>query len=378
MSTVFRLPHDRLEPDTTQRVVERVLFITGQLHDDSAGHNILRLARELRRRGKEVGLACAGGPLTNRFEKIGISPLVTPLLNRSRATPLPARTLLARARDLQPELLHLFGRPLAAWGLRLARALQLPYVLTITTFAARRGRLKGDWRRGAIATYSEELREELVNHDRVPKEAIGVLPPGIALADYERFRDSNGSSQVPIVGTVGPLVPERGCDYFLKAAREILDRGRQVQFLVAGDGPELPRLRRLARQLQLDQHVTFAEHYDDYRSMLAVLDVCVLSALQEGLSLNVLEAIACRKPVVATGAGPVCGVIKDGETGFLAPKKDPVAIAEKVLKLLDDEGLARKIVDAAYEMVRERFSIEASVQALLRFYSWCVTRAERT
>ncbi len=377
MSTVFRLPQDRLKPDSQQRVVERVLFVTSELHDDSAAHNILRLARELRRRGKEVGLACAGGPLTSRFEKIGISPLVTPHLNRSRAGPLPARALLAHARDLQPELLHVFGRSLAAWGLRLARALQLPYVLTITTFAARRGRLKGDWRRGAIATYSEELREELVNHDRVPKEAIGVLPPGIALADYERFRDSNGSSRVPIVGTVGPLVPERGCDYFLKAAREILDRGRQVQFLVAGDGPELPRLRRLARQLQLEQHVTFAEHYDDYRSMLAVLDVCVLSALQEGLSLNVLEAIACRKPVVATGAGPVCGVIKDGETGFLAPKKDPVAIAEKVLKLLDDEGLARKIVDAAYEMVRERFSIEASVQALLRFYSWCVTRAER-
>ncbi len=376
MSTVFRLPQGKTSPDHQQRVVRAVLFVASGLGEDSASHQILRLARELRRRGKEVGLACAGGPLTDRFEKIGISPLVARSLAYPRAAFLPARGLLAHARHLAPEVLHFFGRPLAGWALRLSRVLGLPYALSITTFATGRAPLKGDWRRGAVLTYSEELREELVNHDRVPKGAIALIPAGISLPDYERYRDSNGSSEVPVVGTVGPLVPERGCEYFLRAAREILDRGRQVQFLVAGDGPQLPRLRQLARQLQLDHHITFTQHFDDYRSMLAVLDVCVLSALQEGLSLNVLEAIACRKPVVATGAGPVCGIIKDGETGFLAPKKAPTAIAEKVLKLLDDEGLRRKIVDAAYEMVRQRYSIEASVQSLLRFYSWCVARAE--
>lgn len=377
MSTVFRLPQGRPETDEPPRVVERVLFIAGEVREDSTGHSILRLARELRRRGKEVGLACAGGSLVDRFETIGISPVVARPLAWPRAALLPAPGLVGLARDFQPELLHLFGRPLAAWGRRLSGSVELPYALTVTTFAPTRSPLKGEWRRGAVVTYSEELREELVNHDHVPKEAIGIIPLGIALGDYERYRHSEGSSEVPVVGTVGPLTPAGGCEYFVRAAREILDRGRQVRFLVAGDGPERLRLRRLARQLDLEPHLTFAEHYGDYRSMLAVLDVCVLPALQEGLSLNVLEAIACRKPVVATGAGPVCGVVKDGETGFLAPKKDPGAIAGKVLTLLDDEGLARKMVDAAYEMVRERFSIEASVQCLLRFYSWCVARAER-
>jgi glycosyltransferase involved in cell wall biosynthesis len=108
--------------------------------------------------------------------------------------------------------------------------------------------------------------------------------------------------------------------------------------------------------------------------MIAVLDICVLPAVRDGLGLDILEAMACRKPVVATGAGPAYSLIADGETGLLAPKKDPAAIAEKIIALLRDPALAHRLVEAAHAMVRQRFSVEATADVLLRYYEWCSER----
>jgi len=380
MSTVLYLPNGRngLAAESAGPFLHRVLFVVGEVRDDGVGHAVLRLARELRRRGKEVSLACGGGALAGEFERIGIRPCVSRQLARPGRPLLLSRSLLAYIRDNDPELIHLFGRGLADWGMRLSAAAGRPYVLTVMTFSptARGGGLHGKWRRGSILVPSQELREELVNRDHVPKDAIAVVRLGVALDDYERYREAEGSATAAVVGTVGPLTPERGVEYFVRAAREILDRGGDAHFVIAGDGPERAALRRLVRKLDLDDSVTMVQHFSDYREMIAMLDVCVIPALQEALSLNVVEAMACRKPVVATGVGPVCGIITDGETGFLAPRKDPEAIAERVLRLLGDRELARRIADAALEMVRERFSMEASVRGLLTFYGRCLQRSE--
>ena len=380
MSTVFRLTNGRggPPPEFAGPPVARIFLVASEVRDDSTGQSILRLARELRRRGKEVDLACGGGALVAEFERLGIRPLVSRHLLAPGKPLLTPRALVSRVREFNPDLLHFFGRPLAGWASRLSRITRRPYALTVMTFASPslRDEVRGDWRRGAVLAACQELREELVNEDRVPKEAIAVIPIGVALEDYERYRDAGGPRTVPVVGTVGPLTPERGCEYFVRAAREILDRGCEAHFLIAGDGSEDLALRRLIRKLELDKQVTMAESFTDYRRMIAVLDVCVIPAIQEGLTLNVIEAMACRKPVVATGVGPVCSVISDGETGFLAPKKDPSAIADKAIQLLSDRDLAQRIVERAYEMVRERFSMDLTVQNLLSFYSQCLARAK--
>lgn len=358
--------------------VDRVAFVAGELRDDSIGHSVLRLARELLRRGRNVDLLCGGGPLVGELRRIGLDPLVSRQLQSAWGPLWVPRALRERLQAFRPQLVHLFGRRRAAWGPKLSQAAGAPYLLTVMTFApsARRGRLAGDWSRGSVMAVSEELREALVNQARIPKHAIAVVPIGIALEDYERYRDDNGREHTPVVGMVGPLAPDRGCDTFLRAARQVLDAGHDALFLIAGQGPERERLRRLVRKLNIDKWVTLVSDFTDYRRMIAVLDICVLPALHEGLSLNAIEAMACRKPVVATGVGAVYDIVEDGETGLLAPKRDPVAIAEKIIRLIEDRDLARRIVDAAYRRVEERFSLPVSVGRLLQFYSQCLARTE--
>jgi len=358
--------------------VGKVFFVAAGVGDDSTCHSVLRLASELRRRGTQVAMACGGGPLVGGFRQSGIATVVMGRLANPRPPLLAPRALLDDVARFAPDLLHFFGRPMARWAARLAALADKPYVLTVTTFAPHRhrARLPGDWRRGSIMAVGEELREELVNQARIPKDAIAVIPIGIALGEYERYQATHDRTAIPVVGTVGPLTPERGCEYFVRAAKEILDRGSEAQFLLAGNGPELLRLRRLIHELRIDKWVTVAESVPDYRRMIAVLDVCVIPAVREGLGLDVLEAMACRKPVVATGAGPACSLISDGETGLLAPKKDPATLAEKVIRLLREPELAQALVNAAYRMVSERYSLEATTDRLLGFYARCIERSE--
>ena len=381
-TTVFRVGNGRppRPGEGGLPAVGKALFVAGGLCDDSVCHSVLRLARELKVRGCEVHMACGGGPLVPELERAGIPTLVVSRLATSKSPFLIPGPLLDQVRKLDPDILHFFGRPLARLAARVVNATGKPYVLTVMTFAPPgvRDKIPGKWKRGAVMAVSEELREELVNRARIPKDAIGVIPIGIALDEYERYRATHEGTSVPVVGTVGPLTAERGCEYFVQAAKEILDQGHSVQFLIAGDGPERFPLRRRIHELGIDKSVTVAEAYSDYRRMIAVLDICVIPAVREGLGLDVLEAMACRKPVVATGAGPAYSLISDGETGLLAPKKDPAAIAEKVIRLLQEPELATRLVETAYAMVRERFSVEATAEALLYFYARRIQRAEAT
>ena len=374
MSSAPDSPPDSRDSDPEGRTVRRLLLVTGKVSDESFGHAVLRLAGELRRRGTEVALLGGNGTLWGEPGDAAAEPA---LANGAHPRARPPRRVLDRVRALGPDLIHLFGRRLAAWGATLAAAAGCPYVLTILgPPSGRRPRLRGDWTRGSVLAISEELREQLVNRCHVPKSVVGVIPLGIALDDYERYRGAQRSDRVPVVGMVGALTRERGGEVFLRAAKRIVEGGHDAQFLLAGDGPERDRLRRLAQQLGIAHCTTMVRRFSDYREMIGVLDICVIPALAEGLGLNVIEAMACRKPVVATGIGSVYSVIADGETGLLAPRGDDRALAHKLLRLIEDRDLARRIADAAYEQMRERFSVHGTIERLLAFYSECLARAE--
>jgi glycosyltransferase involved in cell wall biosynthesis len=351
--------------------------VTAELLDDTFGHGALRLARELRRRGKDVGLLCGGGKLAQWFRGIGIEPIVSERLRSpGRLLWLPRR-LRQQVQAFGPDLIHLFGSSLAGWGRKLSRAADCPYVITVMTLPSRgRARLRADWRRGSVLALSEELREQLVNQGRVPKDVISVIPFGIDLDEYERFRAPEGRARTPVVGMVGPLTRERGCEVFLQAAREVLDRGHEAHFLLAGHDPGRAPLRRRIQRFHLEDALTAVHQFSDYRQMLAVMDICVFPGLRDDLDLNVLEAMACAKPVVATSVGGVYSLIADGETGLLSPPNDASALAERVSHLIENSAIADRIAQNALDQVRENFSIPASVERLLAFYSQCLTRVE--
>ena len=172
----------------------------------------------------------------------------------------------------------------------------------------------------------------------------------------------------PIVLFVGRLVPYKGVDVLLDALT-----GMQATALIVGEGPQRSALEAQARQLGIASRVKFLGAVPDQE--LAALyrgcDVFVLPSVtrQEAFGVVQLEAMAASKPVISTDVGTGVGwVNRNGETGYVVPPRDPVALREALRRLLADTGLQQSMGDAARRRVRSSFSVERMIDDTLALY----------
>ena len=160
----------------------------------------------------------------------------------------------------------------------------------------------------------------------------------------------------------------KGHVFFLGAAQRVAAVHPEVEFLIAGAGPEEDNLRRLARELGLNRNLTFASNLYDFSSALAAMDIFCLPSLRQSMGTIMLEAMALGRPVIATGVGGIYGVVRNNETGFVVPPSDSVVFAERILELLNDPVRARAIGEAGRVLVREEFGVERMVAETAALY----------
>ena len=212
---------------------------------------------------------------------------------------------------------------------------------------------------------------DLERFSSAPRER-GVCPPGLAL-DPTRLT----------VGLVSRLIPEKGIEEFLRAAREVVDRYPAVQFVIVGgdtapDGRHLRRWHALTAELALAHYVIFTGWRQDLPAITPCFDVAAqASKYWEGWGMSLLEAMACGKPVVATRIGAVPEVVDDGTTGILVEPGDVHALARALLVLLTDAALRRRMGEAGRRRVEARFDQAQLVQAMERLYTDVLNGARR-
>lgn len=140
------------------------------------------------------------------------------------------------------------------------------------------------------------------------------------------------------------------------------------KLLLVGEGPEVPRIRRLVDMLGVTDHVLFTGRRDDLPELLSFSDVMVLPSEKEAFGLVLLEAFACGVPAVGTNAGGIPEVIEEGINGYIVPIGDPDAIAERTLRILNDSTLHHKMKEQAMETVKGKFSSDIIVAQYEKLY----------
>ena len=255
-----------------------------------------------------------------------------------------------------------------AWAGRLYRALEW--------LAARVSR--------RIVALSDEQRDLLVRTGVARPDQVVVIPNGVRINEWSSLPRRAAARRrlgLPekglLVGMAARLAPQKGCRHFVRAARLVAHRRPDVRFALVGEGDIGEDLVRLAADLGLGDRFRWLGHCDDMRAFYAALDVFVLSSLWEGMPYVVLEAMACGRPVCATGIPGVREVIRHGETGLLSPAEDDAALAENILALLDDAPRRRAMGRAARALAAEGFSSEAFLWRLACLYSDLVEEGAR-
>jgi glycosyltransferase involved in cell wall biosynthesis len=161
-----------------------------------------------------------------------------------------------------------------------------------------------------------------------------------------------------VIGALGNLRPEKDLETFLFAARGILDAIPSVQFLIVGDGPGANKLKRLADDLHLSASLQFLGERSDVPDLLAALDILMMSSYSESFPNAILEAMSMGKPVIATNVGGIPELVEEGETGFLVPPRDPMAIADRALSLCRDSARRLRMGQAARACVESNFTVQ--------------------
>ena len=138
--------------------------------------------------------------------------------------------------------------------------------------------------------------------------------------------------------------------------------------MLVGEGPLRLELESRARELGISDAVCFRGSAKDVAAILAAIDVSVLTSVKEGCSNVILESMAAALPVVVTDAGGNRELVVDGATGFIVPIDDAEAVAERIVRLLSDRELRRRMGEAGLERVRERFTVGRMVDDTANLY----------
>lgn len=213
------------------------------------------------------------------------------------------------------------------------------------------------------------------------RDRVHVIPHGLRLDRYHAVPAGDHGGPVRIV-SVGRLVEKKGFADLLRACALVQAAGHRFTCDIYGGGPLANQLERLRDQLGLAGVVVFRGERDQERiaEALAGADVFALTPCvtddgdRDGIPNVITEAMACALPVVTTAAGGVLDLVRDGETGLVAPQHDVAEIARNLTTLLTNPRRRRQLGVAGRAAVEEGFDIEVSARRLAALYSGDGTR----
>jgi glycosyltransferase involved in cell wall biosynthesis len=211
--------------------------------------------------------------------------------------------------------------------------------------------------------------------ERVPSHKVAIVPNGL---DMQTFAPHSPRPLPRRVVMVANLRPEKGHDILVDAAVEVLRRVPDARFDLVGAGPQLRPLRARVEARAVSRSFSFLGHQDDVPAHLAAADIFVLPSRSEAFPNAVLEAMAAGLPIVASGIDGILEIVDDDRTGLLVPPRDPMALADRLCRLMADPALGARLGAAARAEVETRYSFDRMVVRFEQVYLTELARRGRS
>ena len=359
-----------------------IMYLIEDLFIGGSEEDLLTILKGLNRERFNPLVICLamGGPLVEEIKELGVEVKIIGLKRKFDLNTLWKLVRLMKERKIHILHTHLFVSD--AYGRVAARIAGVPVILICMQNTYFWKRKRHIWLDRTLSRFtdriiccSEVVREFTIEQERIRADKFVTVHNMIDLAKFARVvdvvkvkRDLGLNPETPIVGCVAILGPQKGHCYLLEAAAILLRRIPQTKFLIVGDGPLRRRLEGMAGDLGIGENILFLGNRRDTPQLFAAFDLSVLASLWEGLAIVLLEAMAMRKPIVATAVGGVPEVVVNQQTGILVPSKDPTSLAQAMLSLLKDRNKAREMGEAGRKRVEEKFSSKIMIKRLEDLY----------
>lgn len=337
-----------------------IAFVHGLRNWGAVEEYVAAVVRALRERDERVVLLYPDDPVLAPFAELEAETETFDLDSRGLT-----RHLARRLRGLRPRVVHVTELfPQAQFAARLAGVRRL-YVTHHTPELPRSDSAAGRvWQRLGWSTRPTVIYTSETDRARDGRSPSVVVPLGI---DLDRFASGSRVLEGRTIGNVARLAEQKGHTTLLEAAPLVLARHPDVRFAIAGEGELRGELEALAAPL--GDRVLLLGARNDVPDLLASFTVFAYPSRFEGLCLAVIEAQAAGVPVVATPVGAIRETVVEGQTGWLVTPDDPVALAERIVWVLDHPDEARRVAAEAARRARERYSEQAMVERTLALYA---------
>ncbi len=294
------------------------------------------------------------------------------------------RELAQLLRTLQADVLCCHGYKANLLGLIAARRIRIPVIAVSRGWTAEctRVRLYEAIDRRVLRWMDKvvcvsQAQAEKVRKAGVPQHKIAVIPNAIRPERFaqpqpeyrERLRSLFRNPPRLIVGAAGRLSPEKGFGVLVDAAAQVIREQPGVGFVLFGDGALRESLKRQIEASGLNGNFVLAGFRPDFDQYLPHLDLLAVPSFTEGLPNVVLEAFAAGVPVVATAVGGTPELVQDGQSGYLTPPGDPVALARRIGDLATQPGAGREMGLRGRERVVQDFTFDAQAQQYCRLFA---------
>lgn len=348
---------------------------------------VWEVARGLTQRGVAVTIVGGEGPIRRAYDNVRV--VTFPFVSRERLRSFPglakqytltklserltfgknARAFMARE---QFDIIHIqkpYDLPAAAWFKRSGGS-KIVFGCHGTDFfpGDRRFVKTAEMAVSCSAFNAGQVRE---HYGISPRVVYNGIDPGLFLpqsGNADRRDKLVGEAQAILYA--GRLVRWKGVQYLIDAAAQ-LGKTRKVRLLIAGEGEYRVALEQRAREQGIASRVNFLGYIapDALPLYYAIADIVALgSYANETFSIMSAEAMACARPVVGSRFGGIPEVIADGETGLLAEPENAADFADKIGKLLENEGLCRQFGKCGRERVLELFTWDKVTGRVLDAY----------
>ena len=371
----------------TQETPHLFLFIQS-LELGGSEKQCVELARQLSMNGFAVTVGClrGTGPLKARVEEAGLPLVEFPVKSLLRLNTLVQMVRLIRfMRKNKFQVVHTNDLYSNLFAVPAARLAQIPVILS-----CQRDLSQWWWytpvKRKILRTIqqlatwtlvnSEAIREDLIARDNMDPRRIPVVYNGVdsetfapRMSEREQLFPEVPASDKLIIMVANMHLAVKGHSDLIAAAKIVCERNPEARFLLVGDGEMRTVFEDQVRSTQLEKSILFLGNRSDIPSLLSCCDIAVLASTSEGLPNAILEYMAAGLPTVATTVGGIPEIIEHERSGLLIPPRDPAALAEAILRLLNDDNIRSRLARGGRERVLAKFSFAATVEHLKRLYA---------
>ena len=304
-------------------------------------------------------------------------------LHKGKFDPATLTALLKVIDRKQIDILHLHGYGATTFGRLAGKMRRIPTVLhehanlTDTPwFQKIADRALAPSTDIAIAV-SKSTADFVINARQMPAQSVKTVYLGVPLDEFSRTRTAEeiaaARAELGIragefaAGTVTRLHESKGNSYLVESAALVLKERPHARFFLVGEGPLLPDLQAQAQALGLGDRFVFHGFARDVAAVVSAFDLSVFPSLWEGTPLTVFEALAMGKTILATDADGLLDVLTDDRDAMIVPKRDARALADGIVRLMDDPALRTRLgAEAARTSLQ--YDIATFVRKMERLY----------